>query len=58
MESQFKELKDMVNTTLSERKGHDDALELAKTRGKYHSLVHKTTLTYRSQGTRNGSREA
>lgn len=35
MESQFKELKDMVNTTLSERKGHDDALELAKTRGKF-----------------------
>ncbi|KAM0429672.1 hypothetical protein ACHAPT_006278 [Fusarium lateritium] len=34
MESQFKELKEMVNTTLSERKGHDDALELAKTRVK------------------------
>lgn len=34
MESQFKELKDMVNTTLIERKGHDNALELAKTRGK------------------------
>lgn len=33
MESQFKELKEMVNTTLSERKGQDDALELAKTRG-------------------------
>ncbi|KAI1065168.1 hypothetical protein LB507_001369 [Fusarium sp. FIESC RH6] len=32
MESQFKELKEMVNTTLSERKGHDDALELAKKR--------------------------
>ncbi|KAI8713470.1 Kinesin-like protein [Fusarium sp. LHS14.1] len=34
MESQFKELKEMVNTTLSERKGQDDALELAKTRVK------------------------
>lgn len=33
MESQFKELKEMVNSTLSERKGQDDALELAKTRG-------------------------
>ncbi|KHN97258.1 kinesin protein 1 [Metarhizium album ARSEF 1941] len=32
MESQFKELKDMVNTTLVERKGHEDALTLAKTR--------------------------
>ncbi|KFH42646.1 Kinesin-like protein-like protein [Hapsidospora chrysogenum ATCC 11550] len=32
METQFKELKDMVNTTLSERKGQDHALELAKTR--------------------------
>jgi hypothetical protein len=35
MESQFKELKEMVNTTLSERKGQDDALELAKKRGRY-----------------------
>ncbi|KAF4981882.1 hypothetical protein FZEAL_2402 [Fusarium zealandicum] len=34
MESQFKELKEMVNTTLSERKGQDNALELAKTRVK------------------------
>lgn len=34
MESQFKELKEMVNTTLSERKGQDDALELAKKRGR------------------------
>ena len=33
MESQFKELKDMVNSTLTERKGQDSALELAKTRG-------------------------
>ncbi len=33
MESQFKELKDMVNSTLTQKKGHDDALELAKTRG-------------------------
>ncbi|KAJ2982812.1 hypothetical protein NQ176_g1127 [Zarea fungicola] len=32
MESQFKELKDMVNSTLSQKKGHDDALERAKTR--------------------------
>lgn len=35
MESQFKELKDMVNSTLTQKKGHDDALELAKTRGAY-----------------------
>lgn len=35
MESQFKELKEMVNTTLGERKSHEDALGLAKTRGKY-----------------------
>lgn len=35
MESQFKELKDMVNTTLGERKSHDNALELAKTRGEF-----------------------
>lgn len=34
MESQFKELKDMVNSTLTERKGHEDALEIQKTRGK------------------------
>ncbi|KAF4451133.1 kinesin family member C1 [Fusarium austroafricanum] len=32
MESQFKELKEMVSTTLKEQKGHDDALELAKKR--------------------------
>ncbi|KAF5012407.1 hypothetical protein FDECE_1536 [Fusarium decemcellulare] len=34
MESQFKELKEMVNTTLSERKGQEDALDLAKNRVK------------------------
>ena len=33
METQFKELKDIVNSTLTQKKGHDDALELAKTRG-------------------------
>ncbi|KAJ4159334.1 uncharacterized protein LMH87_008239 [Akanthomyces muscarius] len=32
MESQFNELKDMVNSSLTQKKGHDDALELAKTR--------------------------
>ncbi|KAG9253020.1 P-loop containing nucleoside triphosphate hydrolase protein [Emericellopsis atlantica] len=32
MESQFKDLKEMVNATLSDRKSHEDALELAKTR--------------------------
>ncbi|EGX91689.1 kinase-like protein KLPA [Cordyceps militaris CM01] len=32
MESQFEQLKDIVNTTLTQKKGHDDALELAKTR--------------------------
>lgn len=45
MESQFKELKEMVNTTLSERKGQDDALELAKTRGEYAFTVGVQTLT-------------
>lgn len=33
MESQFKELKDMVNSSLTQKRGHDDALELAKMRG-------------------------
>ncbi|PMB65521.1 Kinesin-like protein klpA [Beauveria bassiana] len=32
MESQFKELKDIVNSSLTEKKEYDDALELAKTR--------------------------
>ena len=36
METQFKELKAIVDTTLTERKGHDEALALAKTRGKRH----------------------
>lgn len=34
MESQFKELKDMVNSSLSERKDQENAIEMAKTRGK------------------------
>lgn len=38
MESQFKELKNMVNTSLVERKGHDDALETARIRGKRFNL--------------------
>lgn len=46
MESQFKELKEMVNTTLIERKGHDDALELAKKRGKYCPPHGKKPLTF------------
>ena len=33
MESQFKELKDMVNSSLSERKDQENALEMVKTRG-------------------------
>lgn len=33
IESQFKELKAMVDTTLLDRKGMDDALDLAKKRG-------------------------
>jgi kinesin family protein C1 len=33
MESQFKELKEMVNSTLTQRKGQEEALELVKTRG-------------------------
>lgn len=34
METQFRELQNMVNTTLTQRKGEDEALELAKRRGK------------------------
>lgn len=33
MESQFKELKDMVNSTLTQRKGQEEAMDLVKTRG-------------------------
>lgn len=33
MESQFKELKEMVNSTLTERKGQEQAMDLVKTRG-------------------------
>ena len=33
MESQFKELKDIVNETMTERRGYEDALGLAKSRG-------------------------
>lgn len=33
MEERFKELKAMVNTTMTEKQGRDDALELVKTRG-------------------------
>ncbi|POR32021.1 Kinesin-like protein [Tolypocladium paradoxum] len=32
IESQFKELKDMVNTTLTQKKGDEDAFEMAKSR--------------------------
>ena len=39
IESQFKEFKDMVNSTFIERKGQDDALELAKSRGKAFQAV-------------------
>lgn len=45
MESQFKELKDMVNTSLTETKRHDDAIELAKTRGMRFGIAHGTKLT-------------
>ena len=34
MESQFKDFRDMVNSSLTERKDHEDALQIAKTRGK------------------------
>lgn len=33
METSFKELKDMVNSTLIQKKGRDDELEMSKTRG-------------------------
>jgi kinesin family protein C1 len=35
MESQFKELKDMVNSSLTERKSQENALEITKTRGNF-----------------------
>ena len=35
MESQFKELKDMVNSTLTQRKGQEEAMDLVKTRGEW-----------------------
>lgn len=41
MESQFKELKEMVHSTLSEKKGQDDALDLAKLRGEFGWVVAK-----------------
>ncbi|KAM3480577.1 hypothetical protein MY8738_004882 [Beauveria namnaoensis] len=44
MESQFKELKDIVNSSLTEKKEYDDALELAKTRAaELESDRHKLT---------------
>ena len=33
MESQFKELKEMVNSSLTQRKGQEEAMDLVKTRG-------------------------
>lgn len=39
MESQFKELKDMVNSSLSERKDQENAIELSKTRGESDILL-------------------
>lgn len=39
IESQFKELKDIVNTTINQKKGDEDALEMAKTRGTCPILV-------------------
>jgi hypothetical protein len=35
MENRFKTLSDMVHSTLDVKKAHDDALELAKNRGKF-----------------------
>lgn len=34
LDTQFRQMKDVMNSTLTERKGLDEALELAKTRGK------------------------
>lgn len=33
LDTQFRQMKDVMNSTLTERKGLDEALELAKTRG-------------------------
>lgn len=41
MESQFKELKDIVNSSLTEKKEYDDALELAKMRGRMKRMRNK-----------------
>lgn len=34
VEAQFRAMKDVMNSTITDRKGLDEALELAKTRGK------------------------
>lgn len=59
IESQFKELKAMVDSSLSERKNSDDALELAKTRGTAPD-VHIELITNKndSQGVGGGSGKA
>lgn len=35
VEAQFRALKDVMNSSLTDRKSQDEALELAKTRSKY-----------------------
>jgi kinesin family protein C1 len=35
VEAQFRAMKDVMNSTITDRKGLDEALELAKTRGKW-----------------------
>lgn len=58
MESQFNELKDMVNSSLTQKKGHDDALELAKTRGTSHDECRLHIANYRSGRTRKRSKNS
>lgn len=58
MESQFNELKDMVNSSLTQKKGRDDALELAKTRGTSHHECCLHVANCRSGRTRKRSKNS
>ena len=44
IETQFKELKQMMNSSLTEKKGQEDALALVKTRGKHMCQIYPYLL--------------
>jgi hypothetical protein len=46
VESQFKGLKEMMNSTVNDRRAMEDAVELAKTRGKLHVACWYVCLTH------------